>query len=238
MSTLTIPSRFNGPTTSGNGGYSCGTLATHIKGPASVSLRRPVPLDEPLEVRAGEEGAVGAFDAAGELVAEAVPAPPLAPWSGPAIDLAAAREARKRYAGPAEGLFAHCFVCGRARPDSLGVFAGPVGEEGAIASSWIPPDWAADEGGAVRPELVWAVLDCPSYFAVYGEYSTLAFLVREQAEILAPIHPGVEYVVAARPLERSERKGLAATAILGADGEVLAHAECLMVAPREPMSQE
>ncbi len=238
MATLTIPSRFNGPTSSGNGGYSCGTLAAHLDGPASVSLLRPVPLDEPLEIRAGEQGAVRALDAAGELVAEAVPAPPLAPWSGPAIDLAAARKASKRYAGPDEGIFAHCFVCGRARPDSFGIFAGALGEDGTVASPWTPPAWAAEEGGAVRPELVWAALDCPAYFAVHGQYATLAFLVRQQAEILAPVRPGVEYVVAARPLERSARKGRAATAILDAEGEVLAHAECLLVAPREATSPE
>jgi hypothetical protein len=58
------------------------------------------------------------------------------------------------------------------------------------------------------------------------------YLARQQVEVLAPIHTDVEYVVAGRPLERSGRKGLAATAVLDVDGTVLAHGECLFVVPR------
>jgi hypothetical protein len=60
----------------------------------------------------------------------------------------------------------------------------------------------------------------------------VSYLARQQVEVLAPIHTGVEYIVAGRPLERSGRKGLAATAVLDADGTVLAHGECLFVVPR------
>ena len=41
-----IPSRFNGPPDSGNGGYSCGVLAAFIDGPARVRLHVPPPLDK------------------------------------------------------------------------------------------------------------------------------------------------------------------------------------------------
>jgi hypothetical protein len=231
LTTITVPSRFNGPTSSGNGGYSCGTLAAHFDGPAAVSLRRPVPLDRELEVRAGDDGAVRAF-AGEELIAEGVAAAPLAPWSAPRVGLDEARTAVERFRAPADGIFDHCFVCGRARRDGFDVFAGPLGHDDLVASPWTPPAWAGDEDGTVRPEFTWSALDCPGYFAVHGHDLELAFLARQQSEIVTPPRVGVTYVVVGRLLERSGRKGRAATAILADDGTVLAHSELLVVAPR------
>jgi hypothetical protein len=232
LETLTVRSRFNGPPAGGNGGYSCGLLAAHLEGPVAVSLRRPVPLDEPLEVRAEDDGSARVF-ADGELVAEAAAAPPLALWDGPPVSLAAARAARQRHTGPPGGEFDRCFVCGRSRPDGFGVFTGPVDDRDLVASPWTPLAWAADEDGVVTAEFVWAALDCPAYFALHGEGLEVAYLVRQQVEILTPPRAGVEYVVVGRRLERSGRKGLATTAILDVGGEVLAHAECLIVVPRD-----
>ncbi len=234
MSTLTVPSRFNGPPASGQGGYSTGALAGHLEGPAAVSLRRPVPLDEGLAVRT-EGDAARAFDAAGELVLEAVAAPPLAPWDAAPVTLEAARAATARFKPPGEALD-RCFVCGHARHDGFGVFPGAVEGTDLVAAPWRPPAWAADDDGTVRPELVWAALDCPGYFAVHGEDLTLAFLARQQSAVLAPVRAGVEYVVVGRPLGREGRKGFAATAIVDPAGEVLAHSEQLLIVPREAMS--
>jgi hypothetical protein len=231
VSTVTVLARFNGPPASGNGGYSCGVVAAALDGPAAVSLRRPVPLERPLEVRREEDGKACAFDA-GELIAEAVPAAPLPAWDAQPVGLAEARAARARYDGADDGEFGQCFVCGRGREDGFEVFAGPVEGTDLVASPWTPPAWAAGEDGAVLPEFVWAALDCPAYFALHGEDKTIAYLARQQVEILAPIRVGVEYVVAGHPLERSGRKGFAATAVLDQDGSVLAHAECLLVVPR------
>jgi hypothetical protein len=252
---ILVPARFNGPPASGQGGYSAGALAAHLDGPAAVSLRRPVPLDEELEVRierrqAGRRGdaergggadhlAARASDAAGELVVEAVAAPPLPPWDAPAVSVEEARAAAARFAPPADGTFDHCFVCGRARhDDGFGVFPGPVEGTDLHAAPWTPPAWAADEDGAVLPEFVWAALDCPGYFAVHGADLALAFLARQQSALLAPIRAGVEHVAVGRPLGRDRRKGFAATAILDAGGAVLAHSEQLLVEPREGMSHE
>jgi len=265
MTTLTVPAKFNGPAAGGNGGYSCGVVAAAFDGPTAVSLRRPVPLDRPLDLRTAENGSLCAF-AADQLIAEAVAAAPLAPWPGPAVSLPEARAAHDRFAAPSDGIFDHCFVCGRARPDGFGVFAGPLGEGARaesdvpgnerraetnapgddlyyirhsagdiVASPWTPPAWTADADadGAVRPEFVWAALDCPGYFALHGTDLAVAYLVRQQVEILTPLRAGVEYVAVGRALERSGRKGLAATAILDPDGEVLAHGECLLVVPRQ-----
>ncbi len=231
MATLTVPARFNGPPTSGNGGYSCGVLAAHAEGPVAVSLRRPVPLDRELEVDRGEDGIFRATTG-NETIAEAVPAEPLAPWSGPSVDLDEARAGRANFAAPDDGLFAHCFVCGAARHDGFCLFTGPTPAGDAVASPWTPPKWSADSDGFVRPEFVWAVLDCPGYFALHGVDEKVSFLARQRTEIIASPRAGVEYVVVGHEVERVGRKGTAATAILDAAGEVLAHSECLMIEPR------
>jgi hypothetical protein len=231
VSTVTVPSRFNGPPSSGNGGYSCGVLAAAFEGPAAVSLRRPVPLDQALQLRHEEDGKMCAF-AGEDLIAEAVPAAPLLAWDGPLPGLAEARAAHEKYAAPLDGEFGHCFVCGRSRPDGLRLFTGPTEESELVASPWTPPVWSADEDGLVRPEFVWSALDCPAFFALHGDEMTVSYLVRQQVEVLAPIRTDVEHVVVGRVLERSGRKGLAATAVLDLDGTVLAHGECLFVVPR------
>ena len=243
MSTLIVPSRFNGPPASGNGGYSCGGVAARFEGPCAVSLRRPVPLDQPLDVEPANglgTGIAGEADgsevlrvsAAGELIAEAVAAPEPAPWSGPAVDLDAARDATSRFVSPASGFFDRCFVCGRERHDGFCVFPGPDADGELVASTWTPPKWAAGDDEAVLPEFVWAALDCPGYFALHGADARLAFLARQQSSIVTSPKAGVEYIVVGVALERSGRKGLAATAILDPDGEVLAHSEQVVVEPR------
>ena len=66
---LTIPRRFNGPLESGQGGYVAGLVSGFLDGVAEVSLRRPVPLETPLELVREDDGSVGVVD--GEtLVAE------------------------------------------------------------------------------------------------------------------------------------------------------------------------
>lgn len=251
MATVTVPSRFNGPPKSGQGGYSSGVLAAHLEGPVAVSLRRPVPVDQELEVRVekvdahpgvedaervGKRAVARAFDAAEELIAEAVSAPPLAPWHSPSVGLEAAHKAKNGFVAPDDGFFDECFVCGRSRDDGFHLHAGPVVGTDLVAAPWSPPAWAADEDGTVLPEFVAAALDCPGYFALHGTDLTLAFLGRQQTEVHAPVRIGVEYVVVGRPLAREGRKGFAATAILDPAGEVLAQSEQLLIVPREAMS--
>ncbi len=75
-SDLVVPTRFRGPTSSGNGGWSAGAMA-HLLDPAhgsavTVTLRRPPPLETPMEVAADGAGLVASHD--GETVLEAQPA--------------------------------------------------------------------------------------------------------------------------------------------------------------------
>ncbi len=236
MPSVVVPARFNGPPASGQGGYSAGALAAHLDRPATVSLRRPVPLDEELEVRIEADAARAYAD--DELVVEAIAAPSLAPWDAPPVSVEEARAAAARFAPPADGTFDRCFVCGRAPHDGFGVFPGRVDGTDLVAAPRTPPDWAADANGAVLPEFVWAALDCPGYFAIFGVDLQLAFLARQQSELLAPIRAGVEYVAVGRPLERDRRKGFAATAIVDPGGAVLAHSEQLLIQPRAGMSHK
>ncbi len=230
--TLSVPRRFNGPLGSGQGGYASAVLAGLVEGPAEVTLRNPVPLDTSLEVRR-ENGTVLVLD--GEsMIAEAEPGPDLDLEVPEPVGVEEAGAAAARYRGSDDGLFSHCFVCGPARKDSLGVFAGNVEGRELVASPWTPPAWTADEAGRVRPEFIWAVMDCPTYFAVYrdGELP-MSFLGRMAARIDAPVRAGEEHVVVAWPLEADGRKRHAGAAVLSADGDVLAVARALMIEPRE-----
>lgn len=230
---ISVPARFNGPEGSGNGGYSSGLLAARLgEGAVEVSLRSPVPLDEPLELVEGEEGALRLLR--GEtLVAEARPAPDFALDVPAPVGVEEARRAAERYRAPGDGIFSQCFVCGRAREDSFGVFAGRVEGRDLVATPWTPPEWTAGPDGEVAPEYVWAALDCPTYFAVHLEGElTMSMLVRQTAEVRGPIRPGEEHVVIAWPIERDGRKRRAGAAVLSAAGETLATAEVLLVEAR------
>lgn len=231
MATLAVAARFNGPNGAGQGGYSAGLLAAELDGPTVVSLRSPVPLDRPLQL-VREDGTVRAFDG-DTLVATAEPAPALDLAPPAPVSLAEARAATERYVAHRDGPFSNCFVCGADRADRLGVCAGPVAGRELVASPWTPPQWTAGPDGVVRPEFVWAVLDCPTYFAAYGEELVMSFLVRQQAEVRAPIRAGVEHVVISWPLAAAGRKRSAAAALLDAAGTVLALGEALMVEPRQ-----
>jgi hypothetical protein len=229
--TVSIPARFNGPLTSGHGGYCSAVFAGFVEGQAEVTLRSPVPLDTPLDV-SREDGSVRVLD--GEtLIAEAQRAAELDLEVPAPVSVAEARLASEDYLGKPDDLFGHCFVCGRGREDALGVFAGAVEGRDLVASPWTPPDWTVDADGRVHPEFVWAVLDCPTYFAVYtdGELP-LSFLGRMAARIDAPVAAGDQHVVIAWPIGADGRKRQAGAAVLSADGDPLAVASALMIEPR------
>jgi hypothetical protein len=226
---VSIPRRFNGPMDSGQGGYSAGVVAGLVDGPAEVSLRSPVPLDTELTVARGENGSRLALD--GEtLVAEARSVPELQIHVPAGVTVDEARQASKRYRGTADGPFSRCFVCGLAREDAFGVFAGAVEGRDLVASPWTPPPWTAGPDGHVRPEFVWAVLDCPTYFAVYLDQPLpMSVLAQLTAGVDAPVRAGQEHVVMSWPLETDGRKRYAGAAVLSSDGEPLAVARALMI---------
>ena len=227
--TLVIPSRFNGPRESGNGGYSSGAVAALIDGPAAVSLKSPVPMDRPLAVERGTDGDV-AVRHGHALVATARLVPELDLAVPPPVTVDEAREAARHYHGSGFDLLSRCYVCGPDREDSFGVHAAPVEGRNVVATPWTPVAWAAHDEAHVRPEHLWGVLDCPTYFGSYlRDPYTLSMLARMQARIDAPVVVGRDHVVMAWPIATDGRKRHAGAAILSADGEVLAVARALLI---------
>jgi hypothetical protein len=226
-----IPGRFNGPRESGNGGYTAGVVAGLLGGEAEVSLRRPVPLDVDLQVARDGEDAVRILDG-DALVAEGRATEVEVECPQP-VELEEARLATRHYRGTPDDIFSHCFVCGRAREDSFGVFAGAVEGRRLVASPWTPPPWTADPSGSVRPEFVWAALDCPTYFAAYmDDEFAISVLARFAARVAPDVPADTEHVTIAWPIETEGRKRRAGSALFTGDGRLLAAASALLVEPR------
>ena len=220
---MIVPGRFNGPPSSANGGYACGLVAGLLGGVAEVTLRRPPPLDRELEV-VREDGRVEILD--GEaLVAEAEPVALVVDVPAP-VSVEAAAEASTRYAGFVHHAYSTCFVCGPKREDGLRVYAGQVeSRPGLLASPWTP-------GDDVGSELVWAALDCPSGWAVDDFQREGVLLGRMAAEIDRLPQPGEPHVVVGWRIGEEGRKRFAGSALLSADGEVLARARSTWLVPR------
>src|SRR5689334_4567025 len=123
MTDLIIPSRFCGPPSSGNGGYSAGAISAHAGydrpqdharplPTVSVSLLAPPPLEVPLSLAHGDDGVVATCDGRPILsarcshvdVAVVEPVPP-----------EEARAAMASYAGLTSHPFPTCFSCGIGR---------------------------------------------------------------------------------------------------------------------------
>jgi hypothetical protein len=219
-----IPARFNGPPGSANGGYACGLFAAFVGGEAEVTLRVPPPLERELDV-VETDGRVELRD--GEtLVAEAEPVSLAIDVPAP-VSLADAEQASKHYAGFQEHAYRTCFCCGPGREDGLGIFAGPVdGREGLVASPWTPD---AD----VRPEIVWAALDCPSGWAVDDFQREGVLLGRMAARVLHLPAPGEPHVVFAWRVGEDGRKRYAGSALATAQDELLAWSRSTWIVPGE-----
>ena len=222
METLEIPARFNGPAGSGNGGWTAGALAvlTALPEPVTVRLRRPPPLDRPLEVVAGDEG-VELRDG-DEVVAVALHEPGLT-WSPPApVDLPTARAAEQSYPGHRSHPFPRCFSCGPDRDDGLRIFPGPVDEE-RVAATWSPADDTVDTA------VTWAALDCVSAWSSDLESRPLV-LAQMTALVESPPQAGTPYAVVGTTVRTEGRKTWTASALYDGSGALIAQAQHLWIA--------
>ena len=241
MPALTIPSRFCGPPGSGNGGYVCGRIAAYLGGQVTVTLRRPPPLDTPMAVGWDGEGLVRIHHGR-TLIAEATSSPgsPTPEIPGP-VSMAEARTAAGRARYYADPFFPACFVCGPGRQlgDGLRIFPGPVAGRPLWAAPWTPDPSVTDASGTVRPEVVWAALDCPSGIAAAEAANlvqdTAILLGRMTASLAVLPLAGDQYRVIAWPGERDGRKLTAGSALLGPGGEVLAVARAVWVTVPRPV---
>jgi hypothetical protein len=212
-----IPPRFNGPPNSANGGYACGLLSEALGGGFEVTLKRPPPLGLDLDL-VGNELRQGDVVVA-EARRNAIPLDAAGP-----VSLEEAEAASKRYPGFQHHAYPTCFTCGPARDDGLGIFAGPVeGRPGVVASPWVPR--------GVRPEIIWAALDCPGGWAVDDFQREGVLLGRMSASIHEVPRPGEPHVVAGWRVGEDGRKRFAGSALYSAEGRVLALSRSTWIVP-------
>lgn len=230
METLTIATRFQGPAGSGNGGYVCGRLASYVDangGPVTVSLRRPPPLDTPLQVSVGSAATLLAGT---DVVAEARPGR----FDGavmPTAGMEQARAAEPSYRGKVSHPFPTCFVCGTGRRIGDGMCLSPgLVAPGRTACTWTPDgSLAADHNAAVPTEFVWSALDCPG-----GWTSDLEARPLVLGTMTAMCHHRVDfgqtYVVVGELVAEQGRKTRTATALYDPTGTLVARAEQVWIA--------
>lgn len=233
MPTVAIPRRFNGPPDSGNGGYSCGVVASILDAPAvEVTLRAPPPLARELDIEE-RDGSIAALDG-DRVIAEArvdeleldVPDPiPLAD--------AVRSDASSPYRDAGGHWFDTCFVCGPSRRegDGLRMFPGRVGDRDLFATVFRPDESLAGDDGLVRPEVVWAALDCPTSapIADWDDERPPSVLAQLAVRIDGPLHAGREYLALAWPLGEDGRKRRAGAALYDESGEPVAMSRALWI---------
>jgi hypothetical protein len=241
MPALTIPSRFCGPPGSGNGGYVCGRIAAYLDGQVTVTLRRLPPLAQRMAVERGGESSVRIHHGRA-LIAEATSSPGSSALEIPGtVSMAEARTAAGRACCYSDPVFPACFVCGTGRQsgDGLRIFPGPVAGRPLWAAPWTPDSSVTDASGRVRPEVVWAALDCPSGIAAAeaaGLAQDTAILLGRMTASLAVLPvAGDQYRVIAWPGERDGRKLTAGSALLGPGGQVLAAARTVWLTMPRPV---
>ena len=223
--TLVVERRYRGFSDIAHGGYVAGALAARLGETAEVSLLGRVPLERPLAVTRPEPERVLLSDSARTL-AEARPA--RLELDIPArVSIADAEQATASYPGFPAHLVPGCFCCGpeRAVGDGLRIFPGPVAGTRVVAAPWTPHAAFADADGSVRPEFLWAALDCPQLWALIADARAdsqeRVVTAAMTARIDARVQAGKRHVVVAWPLERSGRTVFAGAALRSEDGDAL-----------------
>lgn len=231
--TLIVPARFNGPPGSGNGGYTCGIVAGLVdSGEVEVSLRAPPPLERPMTVaRDGTRVRVRDGDT---LVAEGGPAElrldvpdPVAPDE---LTRAEAAGHERWFTGHP---FPTCFVCGPERAEDDGMRVFPValpGRDGLFGASWRPEESLARDDGSVRPEFVWAALDCPTS-APIANFGTgpAVVLARLTARRGCSVRAGELHTILSWKLGQDGRKRESAAALYDSAGRTLCASRALWI---------
>ena len=226
MGDIIVSKRYCGPPNSVNGGYCCGLIASQIGPSAKVRLHAPPPLEATLTLVKEEDGVelrdgdtLLGSGSSHELVIDLPKAP----------SLHEALEAQQRFPAYEGHAFPGCFVCGpdREAGDGLRIFPGPVIQDdwSLLACQWSPNDEFYDESDCVRHEIVWAALDCPSYFAISQDRLPVALLGEIELSIAAEAKRGDSFVIFSWPISSKGRKHIGGAALANAKGEVLAYAK-------------
>jgi hypothetical protein len=217
MPSIRIEARFNGPPDSGNGGYAAGLVAGATGETVDVRLLQPVPLGRDLSVVASADDRWEVREGA-ELIATAK-ATTVAADVPDAVPYIEALGVSMHFVGFTQHAFPNCFVCGPARrqDDGLRIFPGAVPGTGVVAAPWLPERSLGDGSGKVRPEFIWAALDCPGYFASASPQTAL--LGEFAVHIDRPVHIDEPCVIIGWRIGIDRRKHRVGTALFDEDGE-------------------
>jgi hypothetical protein len=229
---VVIAPRFNGPPSSGHGGYSAGCAAALVDAPvAEVTLRRPPPLGVELAV-ARADGAASLLDGA-EVVASARPAA-LEVSGPPPVGYEEAAGASTRFVWAHDHPFPTCFGCGPRRDpaDALCLFCGAVGD-GRFAVPWTPPAWTGSD--AVDDVFVWAALDCPSSAPVHATIDAPVVLGRLTVALEGPVEVGAPHVIQSWLEGTDGRKRHTGVALFTAGGERRASGRAVWIELARPL---
>jgi hypothetical protein len=190
------------------------------QGDVEVTLRLPPPLEVDLTIeRDGDRALLRDTD---KVVAEAI-GTTLTLDPEPPVTFEAAEAASHTFPWRETHPFPTCFVCGpkRAPGDGLCLYPGAVPGRRVAAAPWMP-DASLDAGdGRVSRPMVWAALDCPSWFGFHcfePSFAQPILLGRLTARIAERPRIGERHVVQGWFLGRDGRKIHTASAIYDSVG--------------------
>jgi hypothetical protein len=217
MQPITVPVRFCGPPDSGNGGYTCGLVASAMGGVVECTLRAPVPMEVPLHFARTDSG--GVLRHGEKLIVEASPTTISVTPAEPVSVISATQAMTHSPALDPAHPFPTCFVCGPKRGihDGLRIFPAPLKAQ-VFVSTWTPEvEFGEGDSGSggklLRPEFLWAALDCPTGFA--AGFPTAGKLVtgRLAVQQLKSIRTGAICLLMSWPLGVEGRKHFSAACL-------------------------
>jgi hypothetical protein len=131
--------------------------------------------------------------------------------------------------------FPSCFVCGTERTDGLRLFPTTAGDRSdTVTADWTPAPELADGDRLVRPEFLWAALDCPGgWSAMPPGCAEALVLARFTVRLSGRARSGRPHTVVGRLDRRAGRTAWVRTALFDEGGTALAtgRAQWLSVDP-------
>ena len=233
--TVRVGGWFQGPTGSGQGGWTAHRFTERLAQPVTTAMRAPVPLETELAIVNGHDRWLLVDDTGDDpvTVMEARPWDPAFADTAP-VPVADAKAARARFSDfVAEHPVPYCFSCG-VQHDSMQVHAGPLGD-GRFATDWRPPEWAVFESGAVDAGVLWAALDCAAaWYVAYSRDQRSPVTAQYAVEIVQPLDADTTYSLVSwsggHPAEWDGRKRHAASAAFAPDGTCVARSASFWIA--------
>lgn len=169
------------------------------------------------------------------VVAEGVATEPQGEVPSP-VSFELAVQASRKYRWFTGHPFPGCFVCGpdRYHGDGLCIFPGKVRDRQVVAAPWVPDESVCDASGHVQPEVVWAALDCPSWFGIleFESGASSGLLGQLTAQIVRRPAAHESCVAIGWSAGRVGRKLYGGAALYARDGALLAHSAATWIEPK------